>query len=70
MINIVPVEIGDIVKLKKPHPCGANEWEVSKLGMDIGLICKGCERHVRLERREFDRRFKGYISRSGESSED
>lgn len=69
MINIVPVEIGDTVKLKKPHPCGQNVWEVTKLGMDIGLACAGCGKQVRLARREFDRRFRGYISRSGETSE-
>jgi len=63
LVNVVPVKIGDVVKLKKPHPCGANEWEVEKLGMDIGLVCKGCGRKVRLLRYDFDRRFRAYISR-------
>jgi hypothetical protein len=61
MVDIVEVEIGDVVKLKKPHPCGANEWEITKLGMDIGLTCLGCNRKVRLMRYEFDRRFRGFI---------
>jgi len=63
LVNVVPVKVGDVVKLKKPHPCGVNEWEVEKLGMDIGLICKGCGRKVRLLRYDFDRRFRAYISR-------
>ncbi|MDI6713023.1 MAG: DUF951 domain-containing protein [Anaerosomatales bacterium] len=63
-IPIVPVRIGDVVRLKKPHPCGANEWEVTKLGMDIGLKCRGCGRAVRLLRYDFDRRFRGYIERA------
>lgn len=62
-IPIVPIRPGDVVRLKKGHPCGANEWEITKLGMDIGLMCHGCGRKVRLERYEFDRRFRGFISR-------
>jgi hypothetical protein len=63
MVDVVEVEVGDVVKLKKPHPCGVNEWEVTKLGMDIGLTCLGCGRKVRLMRYDFDRRFRGYIRR-------
>ena len=63
MVNVVEIEVGDVVKLKKPHPCGTNEWEVTKLGMDIGLTCLGCNRKVRLIRYDFDRRFRGYIRR-------
>ena len=63
MVDVVKVEIGDIVKLKKPHPCGANEWEITKLGMDVGLTCCGCGRKARLLRYDFDRRFRGYIRR-------
>lgn len=62
-MEITPIELGDVVKLKKQHPCGANEWEVTKLGMDIGLKCLRCSRQVRLVRREFDRRFRGYLKR-------
>jgi len=69
-VQITPIRIGDVVRLKKPHPCGTNEWEITKLGMDIGLRCVGCDRKVRLERYEFDRRFRGYIRRiEGESAE-
>lgn len=66
-VPITPIKIGDVVRLKKPHPCGVNEWQVTKLGMDIGLTCLGCERKVRLVRAEFDRRFRGFIRRSGET---
>ncbi len=64
--SITPVRIGDIVRLKKPHPCGTNEWEVFRVGMDIGLACVGCGRKVRLVRLEFDRRFRGFLKRGGE----
>jgi hypothetical protein len=63
---ITPIKVGDVVRLKKAHPCGANEWEVTRLGMDIGLTCLGCERKVRLLRAEFDRRFRSFVRRGGE----
>ncbi len=58
---ITPIRAGDVVRLKKPHPCGANEWEVTRLGMDIGLVCLGCGRKARLLRADFDRRFRGFV---------
>ena len=63
--RIVPVKTGDIVKLKKPHPCGVNEWEIVRVGMDIGLLCRGCNRKVLLVRSEFDRRFRGFLRPRG-----
>lgn len=67
-IPITPIRLGDVVKLKKPHPCGANEWEVIRLGADIRLRCQGCGRAVLLERYEFDRRFRGFLRRADEIS--
>jgi len=66
---IVPIKTGDVVRLKKPHPCGANAWEVVRVGMDIGLRCTGCDRKVMLVRLEFDRRFRGFVERANESAE-
>ncbi len=68
-VSITPVKVGDVVRLKKPHACGANEWEVTKLGMDIGLTCLSCDRKVRLMRPEFDRRFRGFVRRADEGPE-
>lgn len=66
-VPITPIHLGDVVRLKKAHPCGANEWEVNRLGMDIGLMCLGCGRKVRLVRSEFDRRFRGFVRRCGDA---
>lgn len=65
-VPITPIRVGDVVRLKKPHPCGANEWEVTRVGADIKLKCRKCERSVMLERFEFDRRFRGFIERPTE----
>lgn len=50
--------VGDILKLRKPHPCGGDEWVVTRLGADIGLECLTCKRRILLPRRELNRRIK------------
>ncbi len=55
--------MGDIVRLRKAHPCGGFEWEVTRLGADIGLRCKSCGRRVLLARRVLERRMKTFVSR-------
>ncbi|MCC6936253.1 MAG: DUF951 domain-containing protein [Thermomicrobiales bacterium] len=57
------IYIGDVVRLRKPHPCGSYEWTVVRLGADIGLRCQGCNRRVLLPRRELERRLKTFVSR-------
>ena len=52
------LQLDDIVRMRKPHPCGSFEWVVTRLGADIGLECKGCGRRVMLTRRELARRAK------------
>jgi hypothetical protein len=60
-----PIELllGDIVRLRRLHPCGGDEWLVDRLGADIGLRCRRCERHVMIERRTLERRLAGFVSR-------
>ena len=53
----------DVVRLRKPHPCGGFDWTVVRLGADIGLRCLGCNRRVLLPRRELERRLKLFVSR-------
>ncbi len=49
---------GDKVRLRKPHPCGGYIWEVTRLGVDIGLVCQTCHRRILLPRSEFNKRLK------------
>jgi hypothetical protein len=58
---LLAVQVGDRMTLAKPHPCGAREWQVTRIGADIGLQCAGCGRKVMLERRELERRFRGFV---------
>lgn len=62
----VPFYIDDVVRLRKPHPCGGFEWTVVRLGADIGLVCTTCSRRVLLPRRELERRLKAFVSRGPE----
>ncbi len=55
--------MGDVVRLRKPHPCGGLDWEVTRLGADIGLRCMKCRRRVLLERGVVARRMKAFVSR-------
>jgi hypothetical protein len=56
-----------VVRLRKAHPCGATDWQVTRLGADIGLRCLGCGRRVLLERAVLERRIKQFVSRAGDS---
>lgn len=61
-INVTPIQLGDVVRLRKPHPCGGHEWTVVRVGADIGLKCDTCGRRVLLTRREFERRLEKVVS--------
>ncbi|MBA4549973.1 DUF951 domain-containing protein [Thermoactinomyces intermedius] len=50
--------LGDIVEMKKPHPCGTNAWKVIRMGADIRMKCTGCDHSVLLPRSRFERRMK------------
>lgn len=57
------IKLGDVVRLKKKHPCGGYEWQVVRLGADIGIKCLQCQRRVLLPRSTFERRIKTFVSR-------
>ena len=51
-----PFKVGDRITLKKKHPCGGSDWEVYRIGADIGMKCLTCERRMMLTRRDAERR--------------
>lgn len=55
-------KIGEIIKMKKPHPCGANQWEITRVGMDFRLKCQGCGHQVMLPRKQVEKNFRGKLS--------
>ena len=60
---VLELLLGDVVRLRRRHPCGGETWLVDRLGADIGLRCETCRRHVLVERPALERRIAGFVSR-------
>jgi len=56
------IRLGDIVQMRKTHPCGSDQWTVIRVGADIKIKCTGCGRIVMLERADFVKRRKKVLS--------
>lgn len=59
----LPILLGDLIRSRKPHPCGSDTWTVIRTGADIKMKCSGCGRIVMLDRDSFLRRRKAVLSR-------
>ncbi len=57
------LRIGDIVLLRKPHPCGGDTWRIERVGADIGAVCLTCQRYVLVSRSHFEARIKRFVER-------
>jgi hypothetical protein len=62
----VDLRLGDVVRLRRQHPCGSREWRVVRLGADIGLVCAGCAHRILMDRLDVERRFTGHVERGPE----
>ncbi|SMS15124.1 DUF951 domain-containing protein [Levilactobacillus zymae] len=60
-------DLGDVVEMKKPHPCGANRWEITRMGADIKIKCINCGHVVMLSRREFEKKLKKVLVRKADA---
>ena len=60
---VLALLLGDVIRLKRQHPCGGDTWQVDRLGADIGLRCQTCGRHVLVERRRIEQRLVEFVSR-------
>lgn len=68
-MSVMEIRLGDLVRLRKVHPCGGYEWEVVRLGADIGIVCCTCGRRVLLARSIFEKRVQKFVSRGPEVAE-
>lgn len=62
----VKFNVGDIVKMRKAHPCGSDLWQVTRTGMDFGMKCRGCGHFVMLPRVKFERMVRSVVAPAGE----
>ncbi len=57
------IQVGDIVKLKKQHPCGSFLWEVLRVGIDFRLKCKGCDHQIMIPRKQIEKNIRQVIKK-------
>ena len=60
---VVALLLGDVVRLRRRHPCGGDTWLLDRLGADIGLRCQTCAHHILVDRRLLERRLVEFVSR-------
>ncbi len=64
------LQVGDMVRLRKKHPCGGYEWEIVRIGADIGLRCLTCQRRVLVPRSKIEKRIKTVVHNWTGSTQD
>lgn len=62
------IQIGDVAKMRKAHPCGSLEWTITRVGADVKIRCHGCGRVVMLDRATFEKRVREIIRPEGEGT--
>jgi hypothetical protein len=69
-VAVLKIVLGDVVRMRKTHPCGGDQWEVVRLGADIGIRCLTCGRRVLMPRVKFERRVRQFIRRGEGAADD
>ena len=65
---VMEIKMGDVVRLKKKHPCGSNGWEVLQIGVDFRIKCLGCQRQILIDRMILERKVKSVVPDSSPAS--
>ncbi len=65
---VLKLVLGDVVRTRKTHPCGGDQWEVVRLGADIGLRCLRCDRKVLMPRSKLERRIREFVRRGPDTA--
>ena len=60
------INVGDVVKMKKAHPCGSYEWEVLRIGADFRLKCLGCDHQIMIARRIMEKNIREIVKNKNE----
>lgn len=62
---MIPLQVGDIIRLRKPHPCGSTDWKVMRTGMDFRIQCQGCQHQAWIPRVKLERQVKEILLKAG-----
>lgn len=68
-MGFVKYQVGDVVQMKKPHPCGSQNWEIKRTGVDFVTVCEGCGHQVMIPRPKFEKNVKNIVSRKEATEE-
>ncbi|WP_462331711.1 DUF951 domain-containing protein [Schwartzia sp. (in: firmicutes)] len=60
----VHYDVGDVVRMKKKHPCGSDTWKITRVGMDFGLKCQGCGHFVMMPRVKFEKMCRAIVEKA------
>ena len=60
------INVGDVVKMKKAHPCGSYEWEILRVGADFRLKCLGCGHQIMIARRIIEKNIREIVKKKNE----
>jgi hypothetical protein len=63
------LNLGDVVRLRKPHPCGSTDWKIMRTGMDFRIQCLGCQHQAWIPRVKLERQIKQILEKSSESED-
>jgi hypothetical protein len=61
-VSRMPIHVGALVQMRKPHACGGDRWMIYRAGADIGIRCQTCGRQVLLSRSDFHKRVKAWVA--------
>lgn len=64
------IALGDVVQMRKVHPCGSDKWTIVRTGADVKIRCQGCGRLVMLDRAEFEKRVKKLVQHASEADDE
>lgn len=65
-LKIMKISVGDVLELKKPHPCGGKLFDVLRVGSDVRVVCKTCGRDMTLDRVKLEKAIKNIVTSSPE----
>lgn len=67
---MIPLNVGDVVRLRKPHPCGSYDWKIMRTGMDFRIQCIGCQHQTWIVRAKLERSIKEILERAESGIQD
>ena len=68
-MEIIKFKVGDMLELKKPHPCGSKEFSVLRVGSEMRIVCRGCGRDMNIDRIKLEKATKKVLSSTDNDTE-